>query len=1354
MSIFQDVKNPHVIEEWVGYLRTAMGGKTFQVESSFATGDKTYHREASFSPIKNGKEIIGVTCYSKDTTDNKQKEARLMEQDLLFRSLLEKSRDGIVMVGVHGSLKYISPSVNRILGYVVDEMPDFWELIYPDDRPMLKAMTDDLEPRCGESANVVCRVLTKQNRVRWIQCTFTNLLHEPSIMAFVGNYEDITERRDLEFTLENTIYDLIDADERQSAIINSLGANIALLNGNGDIVEVNGAWKQFAFDNQLVSSNFCVGENYLDITLKAAEKGDEIAQAAATGIKEVLDGKIAEFSMEYPCHSSTEKRWFKMIVYPLYKKLRKGVVAYHVDITDRKLADMQIDFHRRNRDALINSTTDLMWSLDADMRLITANNAFLSAIKMTSNVDLMPGDSLLMAISYSEEEVAYWTEKYSRVMAGEQFMEVVHRHNPLEFWAEISFHPIWENGKVIGAACYSRDITERKRAEQLIMQNQQMMAEAESIAHFGSWELDLGNQQVTLENPLRWSDEVSRIFGYEPGQYEVTNENFFKAVHPDDREPIRQAVQKAISENVNYALQHRVLRPDGEIRWVLEAAKIVVNEATGKPVKMIGTVLDITDRKASEEKLREAERNYREIFDKASDAIFVHEVETGLVIDVNNKACEIIGCTKEEILYGDPAAFVAGTPGSTVEDAMLYLQKSITEGPQLFEFHSKRMNGTVYWNEVNLSLATIAGTERILAFFRNIDDRKNAEENLRNSEARYRQIVETAQEGIWILDENNRTTYVNNKMCEILEYAREEMLGKQNYDFMNEEMKQEAMLAIERRRSGISEHYDLQYITKTGRHIWASLSASPLQTADGKYKGALAMITDITDRKLAEESVRLSNERYELATKATNDAVWDWNLLTNEVYWSEGFVKLFGYERSETAFNLESWTKRIHPEDVDSVYSSIHKEINDPSTNYWQYDYRYIKSDGSIAYVHDRGYILHDEEGTPIRMVGAMQDITSQKLAEESVHKSEANLRTVFDYADRSYVLLDKNFNILAFNSVANEYAKLFYNNEFVEGHSLISYLKPEARAKGKRIFESVLAGHVFDHEVNIQMHDKTEKWFRVKRYPVRGKNGEIIGVCISTKDSTKRKNFEIDRDKMTAEIVQRNLDLEQYAYIVSHNLRAPVANIIGFADALLHPDFDEDEKLEMLNGLDVSIKKLDTVILDLNGILQVKKHVDFPMEFVRLSTLVNDISLSIDNTIKRENAVILTNFSEIGEIFTNKSYLHSIFFNLISNSIKYRKKNVAPLIEIESRRINGDKIELIFKDNGLGIDLHKKKGMLFGLYKRFHPEAADGKGLGLFMVKTQVENLGGKITVESEQNVGTVFKIIFDIKTDNKLTN
>lgn len=230
--------------------------------------------------------------------------------------------------------------------------------------------------------------------------------------------------------------------------------------------------------------------------------------------------------------------------------------------------------------------------------------------------------------------------------------------------------------------------------------------------------------------------------------------------------------------------------------------------------------------------------------------------------------------------------------------------------------------------------------------------------------------------------------------------------------------------------------------------------------------------------------------------------------------------------------------------------------------------------------------------------------------------------------------------------------------------------------------------------------------------------------------------------NQMTEGLLQRNKDLEQFAYIISHNLRGPMTNVLALASILEEVGLDEATKKECVTGMVYSVHSLDETLTDLTRILQMKNEMREITERVEFADLVHDIQSSISELVAREGATIQTDFSEVEGIETARGYLHSIFHNLIVNSIKYRRADVSPVIQIKSTKVNGH-VRLTFADNGLGIDLQRQRDKVFGLYKRFHVHV-EGKGMGLFMVKTQVESLGGRVSVESTVNQGTVFTIDF----------
>jgi PAS domain S-box-containing protein len=452
--------------------------------------------------------------------------------------------------------------------------------------------------------------------------------------------------------------------------------------------------------------------------------------------------------------------------------------------------------------------------------------------------------------------------------------------------------------------------------------------------------------------------------------------------------------------------------------------------------------------------------------------------------------------------------------------------------------------------------------------------------------------------------------------------------------------------------------------------------------------------------------------------------------------------------RSVTGFDYEEIkNKRIftffHPEDIEEAAKIFKLSFSKPG----------IPLRNSFRLIHKKGHSIL-VEGTIINLLKDenvkafilnYRDITERRKDEQRLLKSEANLRTIFDNTNVGYVLLDKNFNIVSFNQRAYSEVKKETGEILSEEKNFLDFLQEERKEFLQNKRDLILKGKKANYEISYPQADGSLAWYKVSFLPVYSNNKNLLGLIITTENITHRKNTELEKEKMSSDIMQHNKNLEQFAYIISHNLRSPVANIMGLSNLMQNtPDMNKADFNRCLDGLALSVRKMDNTIIDLNNILQVKNGVNEKKEIVKFSALVKNIKIDIQDLIKKENIEIKTNFINENEFFTIKSYLNSIFYNLISNSIKYRDPERSALIEIIAKKNNG-KLLLVFKDNGLGIDLKTFQSKIFGLYKKFHPNI-EGKGLGLYMVKTQVEILGGKINVYSEVDKGTEFQIEFNI--------
>lgn len=239
--------------------------------------------------------------------------------------------------------------------------------------------------------------------------------------------------------------------------------------------------------------------------------------------------------------------------------------------------------------------------------------------------------------------------------------------------------------------------------------------------------------------------------------------------------------------------------------------------------------------------------------------------------------------------------------------------------------------------------------------------------------------------------------------------------------------------------------------------------------------------------------------------------------------------------------------------------------------------------------------------------------------------------------------------------------------------------------------------------------------------------------------DSRNRELEDIVEER-TKDLLQYIQQLEQFAFISSHNLRAPIARILGLGNLLEMNGLEDSETIH--KALIVCARDLDTVIKDLNAVLDIRQNNQIDLVQVMLSEEMQKVRSSLSNQIIANEALIHENFSEVDQVKSFRPYLQSILINLISNGLKYRRPDVSPVITIKSQ-YKKNFVCIQVSDNGMGIDLEKYRDKLFMMYKRFHSHV-EGKGLGLYMVKTQIETMGGKIEIESEVNSGTTFYLYF----------
>lgn len=443
----------------------------------------------------------------------------------------------------------------------------------------------------------------------------------------------------------------------------------------------------------------------------------------------------------------------------------------------------------------------------------------------------------------------------------------------------------------------------------------------------------------------------------------------------------------------------------------------------------------------------------------------------------------------------------------------------------------------------------------------------------------------------------------------------------------------------------------------------------------------IGMNKDITEATQYDEKIKQSEEKLRALIENISDGIVLIDEHFNLLYQSPSVERIVGY-----SFEDREGKKAIdfiHPDDIQACLQQYEGAKKNPGSAI-QSQYRTKHKNGKYIWIEVAITNLLGLASVHAYVV-IYRDVTERKMFEEKLALSSLIVNSSHD----AIMSISLDSFITSWNRGAEKV--LGYTVEEAVGKSIYLLIPPNLHKEERDFSESIKNKTLVDrYETTRIRKDGSYVNVSITVSPILDEFGNVIGASKIMRDISAQKSIELEKIKIMNDLIQRNRDLEQFAYIVSHNLRAPVANIMGISNLMNLPEINHDEKERMINALNKSVGAMDTVIRDLNHILQIKREINEQKTLVKFSELLVEIKLSISNLINREHVKFIVDFSAVDEMVTIRSYLYSIFYNLIMNSIKYKQPDISPIIEIKSI-LSGDKIELIFRDNGLGIDLEKK---------------------------------------------------------------
>jgi PAS domain S-box-containing protein len=405
------------------------------------------------------------------------------------------------------------------------------------------------------------------------------------------------------------------------------------------------------------------------------------------------------------------------------------------------------------------------------------------------------------------------------------------------------------------------------------------------------------------------------------------------------------------------------------------------------------------------QKLKDSELRYRRLFEAAQDGILILDAETGMINDVNPFLIKMLGYSREEFVEKRLWEVGAFQNIKASQEAFEALQKN--EYIRYEDLPLKTKAGKLIQVEFVSNVYSAGGEKVIQCNIRDITEHKRIIAALQENEKKYHGLVNQSPDGIFIVGSSGNILIVNKAMCRELEFSEEELLSMNIWDIIPEQYLDQYRERLAKILAGesLKEAAEYKVRGKDGKiHYIEVLSAPHYSGKD--IVGFQGIARDITARKRAEKALRESERRFQLASWATKDVVWERDFPANTISWNDSLQKLFHYPADEIEPTVDWWQEHIHPAERIEVINSIQTAI-DQREDFWSKEYRFRLVDGSYADVFDRGYILYNEQGKPLQIIGAMADITDQKRAEEALRESEERFRTMFVQAPLGIALID-----------------------------------------------------------------------------------------------------------------------------------------------------------------------------------------------------------------------------------------------------------------------------------------------------------------------------------------------------------
>jgi PAS domain S-box-containing protein len=732
----------------------------------------------------------------------------------------------------------------------------------------------------------------------------------------------------------------------------------------------------------------------------------------------------------------------------------------------------------------------------------------------------------------------------------------------------------------------------------------------------------------------------------------------------------------------------------------------------------------------------------KQVIDSAPNLIYVKD-RFGRYLLVNKATADLLGMDADELVgkstlqYGFPSSFAQQRERLRQQDREIL----DTRREYHTEVEYRRPGQPSRWfSAIKTPLIDEDGScNKILVVATEFTQRKLMEEALRESESQFRRLAEALPQLVWMARPDGFHVYFNQRWFDYTGTTMETSGGEMWSNLLHPE-DYERTVAYWRHCLNTGEPYTIEYrfCGRDGQYRWFIGRALPVRNEKGEILRWFGTCTDINDVKIAQQELAKAAEQRRLALEGGNLGTWDLDISTNTTFWDERCRALFG--RTEEALGIDRVFDTMHPDDRDAIRKAVADAIDPKIAARYDVEYRVVSPGAPTRWIAARGKAFFEGEGRfkhATRFVGTVQDITDRKNYEQALKAREREYKALAENTPEIIARFDRRFR----HAFINEYGARVYGmaiEDIIGKSSKELGMPPEKVRFWEENFEEVFRTKRqknvdFDFDSPTFGHQFLSSMF----VPEFDEQGQVNSILAITRDITARRDVEEALKQTTQNLARSNKDLEQFAYVVSHDLQEPLRQVTGFVQLLArrYGDSLDPEAQEYMSFIEDGATRMRGLILDLlaySRVTSAGQNIAPTDAGKALATAIQNLAGSINET----GAVITSDALPV--INADPVQLAQVFQNLIGNAIKFRGDKT-PEIHVGVRQEK--KIWLFsVSDNGIGFS-SEFADKIFQLFQRLHTrDRYAGTGIGLSICKRVIERHGGKIWAKSTPGEGSTF--------------